>query len=64
MDFGLLIGLNIIVVIFAPILAGMFTRDAYGRGIVIAGFTFCFALSFSTLGWIIYVAVHFLGKYW
>jgi hypothetical protein len=35
-----------------------------GERLVAAWFAFCITAAVSFWGWVIYVAVHFIGKYW
>lgn len=53
--------LQIIAIICIPLLAGMFAKHDRAAAMFVA---LLVTLQISALCWTVFVAVHFLGKYW
>lgn len=64
MDLGLLFALNLVLIVLAVVLTAMFAKDTeLGAGFA-AWFAFCLTVGLSSAGWIIFVAAHFIAKFW
>lgn len=66
---GTIIVCNIILIVVIAALAGLFVgAGSRGDGLAVGGFAFLWTgnllLGLSITGWIIYVAVHFIQKFW
>lgn len=54
--------LNVVAILIATTLGGFLGKEDYR--LFAAWGTFCLTVDLSIIGWVVYVAAHFIGKYW